>query len=207
MYKVFVNDIPIILSTEEDLGEKYTSLPIKDIEFKELIKKISNGELLFVNLYHKKEEKLLKYLRKKLPVVIAAGGLVYNDAGEVLFIHRKGRWDLPKGKVEKKESLEAAALREVEEETGVKDLKIKKYLQETYHTFQRGGKYKLKITHWYEMYSNYTGILKPEVKEGIKKVKWKNEDKASKALSKSYGNIKLLFPDQRLSQDPKNRIS
>ena len=207
MYKVFVNDIPIILSTEEELGEKYTSLPIKDTEFKQLIEKINDGELLYVNLYHKKEEKLLNHLRKKMPVVVAAGGLVYNDAGEILFIHRKGRWDLPKGKVEKKESLEAAALREVEEETGVKDLRITKYLQETYHIFQRGGKYKLKVTHWYEMQTGYTGMLKPEVNEGIKKVKWKNKEKAKKAVSKSYSNIKLLFAEDVLSRDPKNWIS
>ncbi|GHA49126.1 hypothetical protein GCM10007103_32510 [Salinimicrobium marinum] len=207
MYKVFVNDIPIILSTKEDMGEKYTSIPLKKAEFKAIIKNITNGRLLYVNLYHKKEEKLIKHLLKKLPVVTAAGGLVFNQKDEILFIHRNGRWDLPKGKVEKKESLEEGAIREVEEETGVKDLEITEFLQETYHIFQRNGKYKLKVTHWYRMKTDYTGPLEPEESEGIKKVKWKNSDKAKKALEKSYGNIKLLFPEEYLSGYAKNWVS
>ena len=72
-----------------------------------------------MNLYHEKEEKLLKHLFKKLRVVTAAGGMVLNDKDEILFIYRKKRWDLPKGKTEKNETIESSAIREVEEETGV----------------------------------------------------------------------------------------
>mgnify|MGYP002795016732 CR=1 FL=1 len=194
MYKVFVNDIPIILSTEKDMGEKYTSIPLKEIKFKRIIKKISQGKLLYVNLYHLKEEKLLKHLFRKLPVVTAGGGMVLNPQNEVLFIFRNGRWDLPKGKIEKTESIEEGAIREVEEETGVKNLKITKFLQKTYHVFQRKGRFKLKVTYWYEMTTDYSGELVPEQKEGIEKVKWKNSEKVQKPLKKSYANIKLLFP-------------
>ena len=207
MYKVFVNDIPIILSTEKDLGEKYTAIPIKEVKFKRIIKKINKGKLLYVNLYHSKKEKLLKHLFKKLPVVMAAGGMVLNPKNEVLFIFRNGRWDLPKGKIEKNESLEEGAIREVEEETGVKNLEITRFLQKTYHIFQRKGKYKLKVTYWYEMRTEYDGELVPEEKEGIMKVKWKNTEKAQKALQKSYANIKLLFPEEILPVYSKNRIS
>jgi 8-oxo-dGTP pyrophosphatase MutT (NUDIX family) len=207
MYKVFVNDIPIILSTEKDLGEKYVSIPLKEVKFKRIIKKINKGKLLFVNLYHSKEEKLLKHLFKKLPVVTAGGGMVLNAENEVLFIHRNGRWDLPKGKVEKNESIEEGAIREVEEETGVKNLKISKFLKTTYHVFQRKGKFKLKETYWYEMTTDYTGELIPEESEGITKVKWKNTEKAQKALKKSYANIQLLFPEEILPAYSKDRIS
>ena len=207
MYKVFVNDIPIILSTDKDMGEKYTSFPIKEVKFKRIIKKINKGKLLYVHLYHSKKEKLLKHLFKKLPVVTAAGGMVLNPQKEVLFIFRNGRWDLPKGKIEKNESLEEGAIREVEEETGVQNLKITRFLEKTYHVFQRKGKYKLKVTYWYEMETNYSGELVPEEKEGIMKVKWKNREKAQKALQKSYANIKLLFPDEILPVYSKNRIS
>jgi ADP-ribose pyrophosphatase YjhB (NUDIX family) len=207
MYKVFVNDIPIILSTKKDLGEKFTSIPIKEVKLKRIIKKINKGKLLYVNLYHSKKEKLLKHLFKKLPVVTAAGGMVLNTHDEVLFIFRNGRWDLPKGKVEKEESLEEGAIREVEEETGVKNLEITHLLEKTYHVFQRKGKYKLKVTYWYEMRTNYTGELIPEEKEGIMKVKWKNQEKARKALKKSYANIKLLFPEEILPIYPKNGIT
>ncbi len=207
MYKVFVNDIPIILSTEKDLGEKYVSVPLKEVKLKRIIKKINKGKLLYVNLYHDKKEKLLKHLFKKLPVVTAGGGMVLNPQKEVLFIYRNGRWDLPKGKVEKNESIETGAIREVEEETGVKNLKISKFLQTTYHIFQRKGRYRLKVTYWYEMTTDYDGELIPEEKEGIKKVKWKNMEKAQKALKKSYANIKLLFPEEILPVHSKDRVS
>ena len=88
MYKVFVNDVPLILSTKKDLGENYVSLPIKKVRIKRIIKKISKGELLYVNLYHKNAEKLERFLRKKIKVVEAAGGLVYNSKKEILFIRR-----------------------------------------------------------------------------------------------------------------------
>ncbi len=207
MYKVFVNDIPIILSTEKDIGKRYKSMPIKKVKIKKLIKKLYEGEQLYVNLYHKTEEKLFKQLRKKLKVVVAGGGLVYNDSKEILFIHRNGRWDLPKGKIEKEEEIEACAIREVEEETGVTGLSIRKQLQTTYHVFKRNGKFRLKETFWYEMHTSSTGELTPQKEEGIKKAKWLNFDKAQKALDKSYENIKMIFPKEYLVKHPNDRVS
>ncbi|MBZ9728902.1 NUDIX domain-containing protein [Salegentibacter sp. JZCK2] len=207
MYKVFVNDVPLILSTKKDFGENYVSLPIKKVRIKRIIKKISNGEMLHVNLYHEKEEKLLKHLFKKLRVVTAAGGMVLNDKDEILFIYRKKRWDLPKGKTEKNESIEASAIREVEEETGVEGLKVTKFLQKTYHIFKRKGRFRLKVTHWYEMRTSYDGELRPETKEGIEKVKWKDLKKSQKALQKSYANIKLLFSEKYLARHSKDRVA
>ncbi|MBE7640400.1 NUDIX domain-containing protein [Salegentibacter sp. BLCTC] len=207
MYKVFVNDIPLILSTKKDFGENYVSLPIKKVRIKRIIKKINKGELLYVNLYHEKEEKLLKHLFKKLRVVTAAGGMVFNDKDEILFIYRKKRWDLPKGKTEKNETIEASAIREVEEETGVEGLKVTKFLQKTYHIFKRKGRFRLKVTYWYEMRTSYEGELRPETKEGIEKAKWKNLKKSQKALQKSYANIKLLFTDEYLTRNSKDRVA
>ena len=207
MYKVFVNDIPIILSTEKDIGKRYKSMPIKKVKIKKLIKKLYEGEQLYVNLYHKTDEKLFKQLRKKLKVVVAGGGLVYNDSKEILFIHRNGRWDLPKGKIEKEEEIEACAIREVEEETGVIGLSITKELQTTYHVFKRNGKFRLKETFWYEMHTSSTGELTPQKEEGIKKAKWLNFEKAQKALDKSYENIKMIFPKEYLVKHPNDRVS
>ena len=118
---------------------------------------------------------------------------MYNDKKEILFIYRNKKWDLPKGKLEKGEDIETCAIREVEEETGITDVKINTFITTTYHVFKRNGKFKLKETHWYEMYSSYEGILEPQEEEGITKVKWKNFQKTQKALNKSYENIKLLF--------------
>ncbi len=206
MYKVFVKDIPIILSTKKNIGKQYISIPLKEVSFKDLIERINNGELLYVNIYHKNEEKLERFLRKKLPVVEAAGGLVYNSKQEILFIYRNKRWDLPKGGVEKGETYPEAAIREVEEETGVKDLELKKFITKTYHIFKRNNTYKLKITYWFEMVTSYKGTLIPQKSEDIEKVKWKNFEKSQKALQKSYENIKLLFPKEYLTTHPNDRI-
>jgi len=207
MYKVFVKDIPIILSTEKKIGKQYTAIPLKLARFKKLIKKINDGELLYVNLYHKNEEKIEQFLRKKLPYVEAAGGLVYNDKREILFIHRNDKWDLPKGHLEKGESHAVAAAREVHEETGVQDLEVKRFITKTYHVFKRHDKFKLKATYWFEMYTEYDGDLKPQKNEGIKKAKWKNFEKSQKALQNSYENIKLLFPKEYLTTHPNDRVT
>lgn len=144
-------------------------------------------------LVHKNEEKLLKKFLKKAPNVVAGGGKVYNDKGKVLFIFRNGKWDLPKGKIEKKESIEETAIREVEEETGVKGLEIVKPLETTYHIFKRRGRYRIKITYWFEMKTSFDGKLYPQEKEGITKVKWLGKKKIKKAMNNSYANIKILI--------------
>ena len=169
MYKVFVNDIPIILSTKKEIGENYSSFPIKTVKLKRLIRKISKGKMMYVNLYHEDENKLLKHLFKKIPVVTAAGGMVRNDSGEILFIYRNKRWDLPKGKTESGETIEASAIREVEEETGIEGLTVTKFLRKTYHIFKRKGKYRLKVTHWYEMHSSLRGRTSPRGEGGHRK--------------------------------------
>ncbi len=207
MYKVFVNDVPIILSTQKNSGANYTNIPIKKAKLKRLIPKLESGELHYLNLYHKKEHKLLKYLKRKLKVIVAGGGLVYNTKNEILFIYRNKKWDLPKGKANKGEDIETTALREVEEETKVQGLEIVSFLQTTYHVLKRNNKYRLKETHWFEMKTDYDGELIPEREEGIKKAKWKNFEKTQKALKNSYANIKLLFPKEYLVQHPNDRIS
>ena len=207
MYKVFVKEIPIILSTEKNIGKQYKAIPLKLVRFKKLIRQINDGKLLYVNLYHKNPEKLEQFLRKKLKVVEAGGGMVFNAKKEILFIRRNGKWDLPKGKIEKNETHQEAAIRETEEETGVKDLVVKRFITKTYHVFKRNDKFKLKITYWYEMYTDYDGELIPEANEGIKKVRWKNFEKTQKALQDSYENIKLLFPKEYLTTHPNDRVS
>ena len=207
MYKVFVKDIAIILSSEKSMGAPYNTVPLEMAEFKQLIKKIHNGELRYVHLYHKNVEKLERYLKKKIPFVVAAGGLVENEQNELLFIYRNKRWDLPKGHVEPGEDYEAAAIREVEEETGVRDLVIKSFLKTTYHVFKRKGEFRLKVTYWYAMTTDYKGDLAPQIKGGIKKAKWKNFKKSKKALTKSYANIRSLFPETYLAHDSDNGVA
>ena len=203
MYKVFLNDIPIILSTQENYGEGYVNLPIKKVKIKSLIKDVKKGKIFYINLYHKKEEKLLKHLKKKLKTISAGGGLVLNDEHKILFIFRNNRWDLPKGGKKKRETMEECAVREVMEETGVDQLKIIRFLAVTYHIMKRKGKYRLKETFWFEMYSESKKELKPQMEEGITKVSWKSSTKTEKALSNTYANIKELFTSYQLNKSLK----
>tara|TARA_R110000850_G_scaffold203228_1_gene329441 strand:- start:51276 stop:51881 length:606 start_codon:yes stop_codon:yes gene_type:complete len=193
MYKVFVNDKPIFLTSEMVYDKDVICIPLKDADIESIVKKVSKNKWTRVYLYHPNGEMLIQKFKKRTTVVLAAGGLVKNDKGEILFIKRNGKWDLPKGRVEDDETIEEAAIRETEEETGVENLQIVKPLQITYHFFKRNGKMKLKETYWFEMKTTYSGKLSPEVNEGIKKVVWKNPKKTTKALLKSYANIRELF--------------
>ena len=115
-------------------------------------------------IYSEDEKKLREDFFSFYKVMKAAGGLVFNDECKVLSIFRRGFWDLPKGKIEKEESCEDAALREVIEETGVENLKIVRYLTDTYHTYfdSRKNRRVLKHSFWYEMNSSDVN-LKPQI--------------------------------------------
>ena len=139
----------------------------------------------------------MKTLKSKIPVAKAGGGLVYNSNGEILFIFRNGKWDLPKGGIEKNEAIEDTAIREVEEETGVSGLKITEKLPKTYHIFKRNGRYKLKITYWFKMQTDFEGETKPQEDEGIEKAVWLKPSEIEAALGNSYENIKLLFETEK----------
>ncbi|RZN79712.1 MAG: NUDIX domain-containing protein [Winogradskyella sp.] len=192
MHTIYVGDKPIYLTTQVDKETDFKVFLLKSVDLAKVIRTLNRTNLQAVYLVGKKEEKLLKQFLKKLPNVIAGGGKVYNKDGKVLFIYRNDKWDLPKGKAEAKESIEETSIREVEEETGVDGLKITKPLQTTYHIFKRRGRYRIKITYWFEMKTNYSGKLIPQEKEGITKVKWLGKKKMKKAMANSYANIKLL---------------
>jgi len=180
MLKIYVGDKPIILTTQVEKETNFKNYLLNTVSIGKVIKELNTTKLKSVRLIHKKEDKLLKKFLKLLPNVIAGGGKVYNDSGKVLFIFRNGKWDLPKGKTEKKEKIEQTAIREVEEETGISGLEITKPLQTTYHIFKRNGKHQIKITYWFEMKTSYSGKLMPETVEGITKVEWLDEIQAKK---------------------------
>ncbi|HEX8561666.1 MAG TPA: NUDIX domain-containing protein [Flavobacterium sp.] len=197
MYKVFVNDKPLFLTNEIQKETDFQLFLLESVDIKQLIVKMFQNKIQQAYLYHPDEKEILKTLKSKMPVQKAGGGLVYNLKGEVLFIFRNGKWDLPKGGIEKGEEIDSTALREVEEETGVEDLFITSKLQKTYHIFKRNGRYKLKITHWFEMETNYGGPLNPQQSEGIEKAQWLNPAQVKMALQNSYENIKLLFEEKK----------
>jgi len=195
MYKVFVNDKPLFLTNEIFKETDFQLFLLESVDFKQLIVKIFQNKIQKAYLYYPDEKEIMKVLKTKIPVNKAGGGLVYNKNGDVLFIFRNGKWDLPKGGTQKGEDIEQTSMREVDEETGVNGLKIIKKLQKTYHIFKRNGIYKLKITHWFEMQTDFDGIPEGQIDEGIDKVEWKNPTQIQEALKNSYENIKLLFQE------------
>ena len=193
MYKVFVNDKPLFLTNKIQKETDFQLFLLDSIDISRLVVKMFNNKVKKAYLYHPDEKEIMRKLKSKMPVNKAAGGLVYNKNGEVLFIFRNGKWDLPKGGIEKGEKRKDAAMREVEEETGVGKLTVTGKLPKTYHVFKRNGKYKLKVTHWYEMKSSFSGDVQPQLEEGIEKVAWLKPEEITEALQNSYQNIKLLF--------------
>ena len=198
MYKVFVNDKPLFLTSSVEKETDFQMFLMETVDVEQLIVKMFNNKVEKAFLYHPDEKLALKMLKDKIPAAKAGGGMVYNKKGEVLFILRNGKWDLPKGGIEKGEEIEDTAMREVEEETGVGKLRVTDKLQKTYHVFKRNGVYKLKVTHWFEMESTYTGPLVGQAEEGIEKVAWLNPAQIKEALKNSYENIKLLFEENKI---------
>lgn len=124
----------------------------------------------------------------------AAGGVVVDDGGHVLWIQRNGKWDLPKGKLESGESLEDAAVREVQEETGITDLRITGEAFTTFHTYEVEGIVHLKTTFWYPM--RHRGNLTvgiPQAVEGITAVTWLKPPFDERVLGRTFGSIQIVL--------------
>ncbi len=123
--------------------------------------------------------------------IIAAGGLVFNDDDELLMIFRRNKWDLPKGKLDGDESIEECALREVKEETGLKNLQLEKFINITLHEYfdQFSNEEVVKETHWFKMLASNNQQLIPQTDEGIEEIEWVNEEDLAVKLRNSYANI------------------
>jgi len=200
MYKVFVNESPLILTNERPDNTVGNVFLMEDDSINYAISSLFKRLITEAYIYDESDQ-LLEKFSSKIPIIVAAGGLVRNKKGKVLFIYRNNKWDLPKGKLDKGESIEMAAIREVEEETGVKGLVIENHLKTTYHIFKRDGQYRLKKVYWFNMKTKFKGELEPQLNEGITKVKWKGKNKIQKALQNSYRNIRLLFDEASILKD------
>jgi len=139
--------------------------------------------------FHSDLEELKAAFFKKFTIVNAAGGFVLNENNEVLMMFRRGKWDLPKGKLDKKESAEEGAIRETEEETGLKNIKLISPLITTYHTYHEGTRYVLKETKWFRM--NVTGEqeLIPQATEQITKLEWVDKNDLKKYMGNSFPSV------------------
>ncbi len=136
-------------------------------------------------------DKVVKAFKNEFKIVEAAGGIV-TKRDKYLFIYRLKKWDLPKGKLEKKEKVEAAAVREVEEECNVK-VALGPRVCKTWHTYTRNGKNHLKKTSWYHMTLEEDKKMKPQKEEGIEKVIWVNKVELRTVLLTTYRSIRYVM--------------
>jgi 8-oxo-dGTP pyrophosphatase MutT (NUDIX family) len=195
--KVYFNDKPLFLAdaVTPDIEpyvhhddavyiDEFSSPGIKSMIHEMRQEKVHAGIFLHPDL-----DALKKAFFKKFQIVPAAGGLVMNEAGKILFIFRRGKWDLPKGKLNKKESIESAAVREVEEETGLKGVKIKNKLLDTWHTYDESGHHILKETSWFLMEVAGEQHLVPQTEEQITSIEWADPSALKKYFSNTYHAI------------------
>lgn len=124
--------------------------------------------------------------------IIACGGLVQNEDKEVLFIFRREKWDLPKGKIESGEALDECAKREIEEETGVKNLIFKHKICETFHVYKEKEETILKTSHWFYFTTDFKQKTKPQTEEDITEVKWFPTSKIAEPMKNTYPTIKTV---------------
>ena len=193
MLQIFYKEKPIIISDRKSDLKNSLIINPELFENLDLLKLLSKKKVNSIGIFSNEFEIILNMFKKKYPEIIAAGGKVINNNSEILFIYRNKKWDLPKGKAEKNEIISETALREVEEETGIKNLSIIKPLDKTHHIFRRDGKNYLKSTYWFEMKSDFNGKFKPQKKEGITRVEWIGIENLSSILTKSYANIRLII--------------
>lgn len=199
MYKVFINDTVIYFTNDVDFSNNSFN-HLKMNFFHE-----SLGELLY-NLISRGDircgviicvedvESVFNQFKSLFKPIKAAGGVVKNEENKTLFIYRLDKWDLPKGKMEDNESIEETAIREVEEECGITNLKLGKPLQDTFHIYKTKKNTILKQTHWFEMTTNFTGKLIPQLEEGITKVEWLSDSEINdKVLKNTYSSIASLL--------------
>ena len=145
------------------------------------------------------EEAFDAYKKDKL-IVEAAGGMVLNENRELLMMFRRGLWDMPKGKLDKGETLEECALREVSEETGLTGLTLVNKLQTTYHTYIYKGKLTLKPSHWYLMTYRGNGKFIPQTEEYITEVVWADKKRAKVLAQNAYPSIREMLEKYYLNQ-------
>ena len=160
---------------------------------KSLLHEIKKAEFHAGVLWNPDLKKLKDAFFRNFILVEAAGGIVQNSNKEFLFIFRLEKWDLPKGKLDKGETLEVCALREITEETGIQFLKLKKKIGETYHVYVEFGKHFLKVSHWYYITCPDDQVPVPQTNEHITEAKWIKPKHISEPMKNTYGSVRDIF--------------
>ncbi len=198
MYTIFINDLTVHITNKAPAVGKVKEVKDDfrvwlDSHWKEFTK-VKSGRVYVVA---EDIDELWRLITNRYQLIEAAGGLVTDSNGEILFIKRLGKWDLPKGKLEEGEDIRECALREVEEECGIEGHRIVEELPSTYHTYKMGDTPILKRTHWYWMKIDGRPDLTPQAEEDITESVWLREQEWGKVEKNTYPSIKSLLETYR----------
>ena len=194
MYKVFFDSRTVIFTdafdkyyhTHNGLFVRY----LNDIQMAYVLELFRNvQEIRNVFVIHQDIEKAFGAFRSFFREMEAAGGLVFDEQGRVLVIHRRGKWDLPKGKMEKGEDPQTTAVREVEEECGISSPQPAGLVHITYHSYNLEGVMILKKTYWYHMEYQGNEELVPQTHEDITHVRWLETSELDQVVDNTYASI------------------
>jgi 8-oxo-dGTP pyrophosphatase MutT (NUDIX family) len=194
---IYFNEKPVFLCDEiskeisdyrNDPGAIFIDQP-SEASIGSLIHQIKDAKFKLAIIYSDDLQKLKQLFFSHFIVIKAAGGLVKNDLDEILLIFRRGKWDLPKGKLDENESIAECALREVREETGLTQLEIGAPLGSTFHTYSQYDREFLKESHWFAMKAVGDQNLVPQTEEDITEIIWAKPTQLEKYLQNTFPTI------------------
>ncbi|MFC5284758.1 NUDIX hydrolase [Pedobacter alpinus] len=189
-FNIYINEKSLIITDAIPAdANNYQLIDANGFEFDRFYNALAQNPISLFYITTDDAKSVFKLIKKNIRIIEAAGGLVKNEKGKYLFIKRLGKWDLPKGKLELNEKKKDAAVREVEEECGIKIKKLGNKLLKTYHVYEIKGKMVLKISHWYAMEAKANQKLIPQTEEGITEVKWFAKNDFNIIRSNTYANI------------------
>lgn len=203
MYRLFFNNrcLTIVNFCDNLLTSENVEMSVNTDVVDNLMNKIKKwlldndaGDIVFDDVDANCMLVAIKSLFRMAP---AAGGLVVSD-NKIVAIMRNGIPDLPKGHIEKNESPDVAAIREVEEETGMRNLSIIRPLPSTWHCYLLDDKWVLKKTYWYLMSSLSPKDFRPQQEEGISSVFEIDKDNVHDFLRDTYPSIREVLGDNIL---------
>lgn len=197
MYKIFFNNKPLFITSQiskelEELLHHEETVLIDEFNVhtvKAMLHEMESSKIYAGVFVNEDVEAVMKTFKKKFVLIKAAGGLVHTQDDDLLFIFRRGKWDLPKGKLDDNEELERCAVREVNEETGLENVEIEKPLCVTYHTYHQDEKHILKESHWFLMKAKKQTNLLPQSEEDIDKCEWVPVDQLAPYMENTHASI------------------
>ncbi|MDB5017099.1 MAG: hydrolase, partial [Mucilaginibacter sp.] len=201
-YRIYINEKVVLLTESMPHNiESYEKINAEVFDLKIIYTWILNHKKKLFCVLCKDAKAFLKTVAKNVTLIEAAGGLVKNENGGYLFIYRNDKWDLPKGKIEKGEKVKEAAVREVEEECGIKVSKLNDKICKTYHAYIYKSEVVLKKTHWFNMRCKGQLKLKPQKEEGITDVRWFIKGHINPIIANTFPSIMDVLVKKKLIKD------